>query len=66
MGPQQVSDHEISRITITRVLTDEGRDLVDVTATDSGGGRLAVIEALGLLQLAIYDVCNAPADEEDE
>jgi hypothetical protein len=57
-------DREISRIAITRFLTDDGEDLVHVEGTDFSGGRLAVVEALGLLQLAIYDVCNSPPEDE--
>lgn len=57
-------DREISRITISRYLTDEGDDLVRVDTDNGDGERLAVVEALGLLQLAIYDVCNH-TDEPD-
>jgi len=60
-GPQQV---ELSRITIRRFLTPEGRDLVAVEQDNGDGGDLAVVEALGLLQLAIFDVCNRPAEDE--
>jgi hypothetical protein len=63
---QQTPGVGISRITITRFLTDTGRDVVSVEPVDSAGERLAVVEALGLLQLAIYDVCNSPAEDGDD
>jgi hypothetical protein len=61
-----MSEVELSRITIRRFLTDQGGDLVEVNTDNGDGGRIPVIEALGLLQLAVYDVCNAPADDEGE
>lgn len=60
------ADRVVSRITIERLITESGQDLVRVTSDDTGGGRLPVVEALGLLQLAIYDVCNAPVDEDED
>lgn len=65
-GPSALTDRVVSRITIERFITDAGEDLVHVDSDDLNGGRLAVVEALGLLQLAIYDVSNAPdADDAD-
>lgn len=59
-----MSDRVVARITIERFITDAGQDLVHVDSDDLNGGRLAVVEALGLLQLAMYDVCNAPAEDD--
>jgi hypothetical protein len=56
---------DTARLTITRYLTDDGDDLVRVESDDLNGGRVPVVEALGLLQLAIYDVSNAPADDDE-
>lgn len=56
-----MTEHVVSRITIERFLTDDGDDLVRVDS-----GDIAVVEALGLLQLAIWDVCNRPAGEEGD
>lgn len=50
-------------ISITRFIAPDGADLVAVTTDDTRGERIGVVEALGLLQLAIYDVSNAPADD---
>lgn len=60
-----MANRVVSRITIERFLTDDGRDLVHVETDDLSGNRLPVVEALGLLQLAIYDVCEAPADDDE-
>lgn len=59
-------EHIIATLTITRYLDHEGRDLVSVDSDDMTGGPIPVVEALGLLQLAIYDVSNASVDSEDE
>lgn len=59
-----MSNRLIARITIERFITDDGEDLVHVDSDDLNDGRLAVVEALGLLQLAIYDVCNAPVQDD--
>lgn len=56
---------ELARITIRRFLTAEDRDLVAVEQDNGDGSDLAVVEALGLLQLAIFDVCNRPAEEDE-
>ena len=60
-----MSDMTIARITIERYLTDEADDLVRVESSNMNGSHLHVVEALGLLQLAIYDVSNheEPSDE---
>ena len=59
-------DHvELCRITIRRHLTKDGRDLVAIEQDNGDGGPLPVVEALGLLQLAIFDVCNRPAEDDD-
>jgi hypothetical protein len=55
---------ELSRITIRRFLTADGRDLVTVDQDNGDGENLAVVEALGLLQLAIYDICNQPGPDD--
>lgn len=43
---------EISRITIIRRLTEEGRDLVSCEGGDPDGDALPLVESLGLLRLA--------------
>jgi hypothetical protein len=60
------TDRTVSRIVIERFLTSDGADLVHVATDDMSGNRLPVVEALGLLQLAIYDVCNSPAGDADD
>lgn len=56
----------LSRITIERYLTNEGRDLVSVTSDNMNDDAIPVVEALGLLQLAIYDLTTRPADDEGD
>lgn len=58
----------LSRITIERYLADTGWDLVRITTGQPGEeGPLPVVEALGMLQLAIYDVMTtSPGDGDDE
>lgn len=58
-------ERETARITITRFFTVDGEDLVQVDSDDLNGGRLGVVEALGLLELAKYDVCNWTDDDRD-
>jgi hypothetical protein len=48
----------LARITIERFLTSEGDDLVRINSDNMNGSDVPVIEALGLLQLAIFDVTN--------
>jgi hypothetical protein len=60
-----MSEHVVARLTIERFIAEDGADLVRVDSDDLNGDRVAVVEALGLLQLAMWDVCNSPADPED-
>lgn len=53
-------DRNVARITITRFLTDDGQDLVHVDSDDLAGGTIPVVEALGMLALAEYDVTHRP------
>lgn len=59
VAPERV----LSRITVERFLTSDGNDLVRVNSDNMNDGVIPVVEALGLLQLAIYDVSNRPAGE---
>lgn len=54
-----------ARLTITRYLNAEGRDLVHVDSDNLNDGDLPVIEALGMLALAEYDVMHRPALDEE-
>lgn len=61
-----MSNQTISRITIERFLTEDGKDIVSVVTDDMSGNRLPVVEALGLLQLAIYSCNEWPAEDDDD
>jgi hypothetical protein len=56
-------EREIARITITRFYDTDGQDLVDVDSDDLNGGRVGVVEALGMLALAEYDITHHEAEE---
>lgn len=60
------AEHVLSRITIERYLTAEGRDLVSIESDDMNDGTVGIVEALGLLQLAIYDLSTRTADDGDD
>ncbi len=47
-----MSDLEVSRIEIVRVLTDDGQDQVWSTTRDPQGQPLPLVESLGMLRLA--------------
>jgi hypothetical protein len=49
---------ETARITIRRVIDADGRDLVYVDQDNGDGDELPVIEALGLLQMAVHDILH--------
>jgi hypothetical protein len=53
--------HVIARITIERFIESNGKAYVRVESDDMNGGEVDVVEALGLLQLATWDVSNRPA-----
>ena len=58
-----MTEYETARITITRVITEDGHDQTYVeTSAD-----IALVEALGLLRMAEDTLIqNPPADSEDD
>ena len=64
-----MSDMEITRITITRVLDDDGGDNVNVEAGDQNNELPGLIEMLGMLDLArdtVYKMASGELDEDDD
>lgn len=57
----------LARIEILRYFTEAGEDQIGVSALDNGGDQLALVDALGLLELA-KDTCIrvAMAYDDDE
>lgn len=49
---------DTARITITRHIDDTGADLIHVDSDNLNGGRIGVVEALGMLALAEYDITH--------
>lgn len=45
---EEIAGHEVARITITRVFTDDGDDVIGVDHSD----EITAIEALGMLEMA--------------
>lgn len=57
---------ETARIEIVRFLTDEGDDVVNVTAADPDGDSLPLIESLGMLELARDTLLHLAMDDDPE
>jgi hypothetical protein len=52
---------EIARLTIVRTLTDDDDEIL-TTAVDGNGNRLALVESLGLLAFAQFDLTSSIGD----
>jgi hypothetical protein len=61
-----VTSRVLSQIVITRFITDEGDDLVQVDSDNMEGEDISVIEALGLLALAEYDLMHRPVESSSQ
>ena len=60
MSNDGIARHELARITIVRRLWEDGYDTFTVEAVSPDGDELALIESLGLLELAKMELL-APA-----
>jgi hypothetical protein len=61
-----VSERITARITVERVLTDDGHDLIRIDSDDMSGEPVPALEALGMLQMALYDVMTPEWEDDDE
>ena len=69
MSDGHIATHELARITIVRQLREDGYDTFTMEAVSPDGEELALIESLGLLELAKMEllapaILSTPEDEE--
>lgn len=58
---EQSAGHEVARITITRIFTDDGDDVIGVDHSD----EITAIEALGMLEMAKENWSAFRPDDEE-
>lgn len=63
---EQLEGLEVARIVITRTLTLDGDDVVEVEALDGDGDQLRLVETLGLLSLSKDTAIRMAMAEDDD